>query len=377
MLLTRGMRCCVLALMVTACSSKHENGFVLRGTLPGAPDSAVVELRPNGARSGMETYVVDGRFELRGKVYGSTFADLRVDKGWRYWKTSFFMENGELRFTARGLDSVNADFHAPLLERKTKGQWARVPAQEVFDDYQRRTHALRADLEALEKWCSKTREAEDFRRYRLKRRELEEATRDFIRSHSCLAVNLQLAKVFDRTPLTYDEAYVSEVLGLFADCRDTCRVLRDFRARWREAEAFAQGKELVDAEVESLAGGKTRLLDQLGDGWTVVDLWASWCGSCRMEFPMLRKVYARYGDKVKFVSLAVSDSEETWRKAVEEEDMPWAQFRDLGGFSERKGELYRISSIPNYLLVDADGRVRYRTSRSGDLEVELENIFNE
>ncbi|MDO5510055.1 MAG: TlpA disulfide reductase family protein [Weeksellaceae bacterium] len=36
-----------------------------------------------------------------------------------------------------------------------------------------------------------------------------------------------------------------------------------------------------------------------------INFWGSWCGPCRMEMPSIQALYDNYGDKVKFVTIAV------------------------------------------------------------------------
>lgn len=39
----------------------------------------------------------------------------------------------------------------------------------------------------------------------------------------------------------------------------------------------------------------------------MVNVWASWCGPCRSEAPLLRQAHERYGDRIRFVGIDVQD----------------------------------------------------------------------
>lgn len=44
---------------------------------------------------------------------------------------------------------------------------------------------------------------------------------------------------------------------------------------------------------------------------TVVDLWAEWCGPCKMVSPILEELSGEYQDKVKFAQMNVDNNRET------------------------------------------------------------------
>jgi thioredoxin 1 len=60
----------------------------------------------------------------------------------------------------------------------------------------------------------------------------------------------------------------------------------------------------------------------------VVDMWAPWCGPCRMVAPILEKLSGKYAGKVKFCRMNVDENQKT------------------------PGQ-YRVMSIPNMLFMKA------------------------
>jgi thiol-disulfide isomerase/thioredoxin len=85
--------------------------------------------------------------------------------------------------------------------------------------------------------------------------------------------------------------------------------------------------------------------------------WASWCSPCRQEIPELKKFYNDYKDKVSLVSLSIDNNFDNWKGAVEKEKMPWL---NLSGLPARRNGIkkeYNISSVPNLILLDKNGKV--------------------
>lgn len=71
------------------------------------------------------------------------------------------------------------------------------------------------------------------------------------------------------------------------------------------------GKPLKDFTVKTVDGGTFTLSEALKDhDMVLINLWATWCGPCGMEFPFLEEAYRQYSDRVAVVALSI-DPEET------------------------------------------------------------------
>ena len=51
-----------------------------------------------------------------------------------------------------------------------------------------------------------------------------------------------------------------------------------------------------------------------GEGLSLVDFWATWCGPCRMQAPILENLDAAMGDKVKVCKVDVDEEPELARR---------------------------------------------------------------
>lgn len=56
--------------------------------------------------------------------------------------------------------------------------------------------------------------------------------------------------------------------------------------------------------------------------YTLVELWASWCGPCRYDIPYLKETYKRFHEKgFDIVSVSIDDDMDKWKSAVSREGM--------------------------------------------------------
>jgi cytochrome c biogenesis protein CcmG, thiol:disulfide interchange protein DsbE len=82
---------------------------------------------------------------------------------------------------------------------------------------------------------------------------------------------------------------------------------------------------------ELLPGGREAYEERIAQlhGYpAVVNVWASWCGPCREEFPVLQKLSAQYGKEVAFFAVNSQDSNDAAATFLSEEPVPYPSYTD-------------------------------------------------
>ena len=128
-----------------------------------------------------------------------------------------------------------------------------------------------------------------------------------------------------------------------------------------------------DFTLKPLDGLNLRLKEHQGQV-VLINFWASWCGPCRQEMPLLEKIHQRYQD---------AGSAE-WGVNVEGEVAPAEKiakqtkitFPVLIDEGQMVSEMYDLEAMPSTVVVDRDGIVRYihRGYKPGDEAIYLEVI---
>ncbi|UCD56947.1 MAG: TlpA family protein disulfide reductase [Candidatus Hydrogenedentota bacterium] len=109
-------------------------------------------------------------------------------------------------------------------------------------------------------------------------------------------------------------------------------------------------------DVDGLDGKKIRLKDLRGK-IVLLSFWASWCGECVADIPMLKELYREFGMNERFVMIGLSldRSEQALRRFVKNQEMNWPQGL-LGDWSQsRIPSQYAVSFIPTKFLIDQNG----------------------
>jgi thiol-disulfide isomerase/thioredoxin len=90
------------------------------------------------------------------------------------------------------------------------------------------------------------------------------------------------------------------------------------------AALYRQGNELLPGSVDTY---EERIAALRGYP-AVVNVWASWCGPCRFEFPHFQRAAARYGKRVAFLGIDSEDSDEAASTFLAEEPVPYPSYTD-------------------------------------------------
>lgn len=89
----------------------------------------------------------------------------------------------------------------------------------------------------------------------------------------------------------------------------------------------------------------------------VVNVWASWCGPCREEFPALQKLSTRYGKKVAFLGVNYQDSNDAAETFLGEDPVPYPSYIDP---DKKIAESVGIHiSVPDTAFYDGGGKLLY------------------
>ena len=120
---------------------------------------------------------------------------------------------------------------------------------------------------------------------------------------------------------------------------------------------------VVDDFTAALLDGSEVSSSRLDDVVTVVNVWGSWCGPCRVEAPVLRQVsedYDKHG--VAFMGLNVRDNDAAARAFEKKFKISYDSVTsaDSPRVSLAFGDLLTTAAVPMTVVVDRDRRVAAR-----------------
>ena len=103
-------------------------------------------------------------------------------------------------------------------------------------------------------------------------------------------------------------------------------------------------------------GKNLKLSEQAGDV-VLVNFWASWCGPCRKEMPLLNDLHNKY--KALGFSVWGVNVEEQSSQAKSFIDSSPVDFPVLLDNTNSVSKLYDVIAMPTTVIVDRNGNLRY------------------
>tara|TARA_B100001287_G_scaffold46460_2_gene35526 strand:- start:5725 stop:7104 length:1380 start_codon:yes stop_codon:yes gene_type:complete len=106
--------------------------------------------------------------------------------------------------------------------------------------------------------------------------------------------------------------------------------------------------------------GKIISLNQLKGKLVYIDVWATWCGPCKVQIPYLKQLEELYRNKaIEFVSISIDQpkDEEKWRKMVVEKKLKGIQLFADNAWKSSFVKDYVIQGIPRFILLDKNGNI--------------------
>lgn len=119
------------------------------------------------------------------------------------------------------------------------------------------------------------------------------------------------------------------------------------------------GQDMPDFTVTLVDGRAFTLSQALKEkDMVLINIWATWCGYCVLEFPYMQEVYEQYGDRAEIIALSVepTDTPQVLRQFAEKQGITFPVGSDsktnLGGY-------FSVSGYPTSIAVDRFGKVAF------------------
>lgn len=143
------------------------------------------------------------------------------------------------------------------------------------------------------------------------------------------------------------------------------------------ATLISPGEKARSFKYPDLDNRSINLEDYLGKKLVLLNFFATWCGRCNWETPVLVKLYSEYQPRgVEFIRINVMEKKEKVEDFKKSHGMT---FPVLADESAEVSRLYGIKYVPANILIDKQGQIRFAGHLLGeeDLRRRLEELLGE
>lgn len=123
-----------------------------------------------------------------------------------------------------------------------------------------------------------------------------------------------------------------------------------------QAHALTIGDTAPDFTLKNQQGTNLNLAEQRGE-IILINFWASWCGPCRKEMPVLQKLQDKYQDLgVQVWGVNVEQENQAGKDFLADLDLSFSIFFDQ---TNSLSKTYQVEAMPTTVMIDRNGKVRF------------------
>ncbi len=357
-------RLITLFLLIATVQVQAQQVFSIKGTIKGAKDNAKVSVRFDSQQSEIlaESVITNGTFELRGNLIENALHVLTVEGAAQ--NLGIFLDASAVTLSAH-IDSLAT---ARVVGSRSHDEFMNF--RRSFDPYFAKLDQLGKQLQSP---AMQMKQDSLYDLVRSLAAEINLKADEYVTAHNESAVTpllLYFLYSFFQQPEILDQRF-----ALLAETSQKSYYGRMVGNIVKENKIGAIGTEAIDFTQADTSGNPVTLQSFRGK-YVLVDFWASWCGPCRMENPNLVAAYEKYNSK-NFTVLGVSLDRDrnAWLQAIAKDKLTWTHVSDLKFWSNEAARIYKITSIPQNLLIGPDGVIIGKNLRGEELQMRLQELF--
>jgi thiol-disulfide isomerase/thioredoxin len=381
-----------LILVVISCKQEanksEKDSYQLEGQITGLADGTIVKLVPGATHSNepsiAETALKDGKFTLIGKLEEPRF--FYITFGENKGTIPVMLENSNINITAKGIVSDQENGRITFKDEVVEGSEShdyytketsfRSELDKDYEDYHRGTEELttvhaKARVDGNKKVMDSIEKTEEYKLFEQKEKaffdKVELSSTNLISKHK----DSWWGPFFMLTQYSYFTPDLKPVFDQFSEVAQN-----SYYGKIAKEELYP--KTLIGTNVANfiLKDKDDKSFDfkniVSGKKYILIDFWASWCAPCRKEIPNLKEAYKNYSDKgFEILSISIDKDEEAWKKALNQENMPWLNLLD----DNKVSNIFKVKAIPATFLVDENGVVIAVDLRGEALEEKLTELL--
>lgn len=133
----------------------------------------------------------------------------------------------------------------------------------------------------------------------------------------------------------------------------------------------------LDANLKNIEGQRIRLSDVIENNYVLLSFWSAESRECISNNLFLKNVYSLYHNEgLEIYQVNLDADEDTWRKSVNFDELPWISVREDDPSSPITARLFNVTGVPANYLFDKEGNIIGKDLFGKSLKIKLSQIFD-
>ena len=133
----------------------------------------------------------------------------------------------------------------------------------------------------------------------------------------------------------------------------------------------------LDANLKNIQGQRIRLSDVMENKYVLLSFWSAESRECISNNLFLKNVYSLYhNDGLEIYQVNLDADEETWKKSVNFDELPWISVREDDPSSPITARIFNVTGVPANYLFDKEGNIIGKDLFGKSLKIKLSQIFD-
>lgn len=210
-------------------------------------------------------------------------------------------------------------------------------------------------------------------RFRAAMEERKVKMKEFIQQNPEMYISIDILDEYAGAFINYSD--VEPLYKILSD--KTKKTIRGkaFQKKLLESKQAAVGTDAPDFTQKDPDGNKVTLSSFKGK-FVLLNFWGSWNSASRIENQELKQIVKGFDNKkLVVINVGLESRREQWTRALSEDRLTGYNVSDIKFMKNEIAELYKISAVPQNVLIDETGKIIARNLKGNQLEEKLKSLM--
>ncbi len=152
--------------------------------------------------------------------------------------------------------------------------------------------------------------------------------------------------------------------------------MNQFNTRKLQVTTSSLPETKLDPDLKDIDGRRIALSSLRGK-YVLLAFWSARSRECVADNLQLKEFYRVYNKRgFEIYQINLDEDEEAWRTAVKFDELPWISAREDDPADPKNARLYNVQSLPMNYLYDPQGNIIGTNLHGRNLQIKLNQIFN-